>query len=133
MARTKVTLAIHQRIAQREVLRQTHQGVVHRSVTMRMELAQHITHHPRRFLARCGRPTAHVPHGVQDARLHRLLAVTNARQGTILDRADGVLQVLQGGIAPQGQGIALLTLQGREIRRQATAATTRRLDHGRHG
>ena len=48
--RTKVTLTIHQRVAQREILRHTHDGVVHRRVAVRVILTDHITDDTRRFL-----------------------------------------------------------------------------------
>ena len=42
--RAEVAVAVHQRIAHGEVLRQAHQGVVNRSVAVRMVAAQHVAH-----------------------------------------------------------------------------------------
>ena len=40
---TKVSLGIHYRVAQREVLGQTDQGIIDRGITMRVILAQNVT------------------------------------------------------------------------------------------
>jgi hypothetical protein len=75
-----------------------------------MELAQHIAHHAR-ALHRLGatRPAerqAHALHRVQDAPLHRLLAVAHVGQRTALHDAERVLQVGLLGILRQRQAVA---------------------------
>ena len=89
-----------------------------------MELPEHVADHGRGLCALGARARAVVPHGVQDAALHRLLAVAHARQRAILHGGDGVLQVLRRGIAAQRQRIAVLARHRREVRRQPVAVST---------
>ena len=51
--RTEVAVAVHQRVAHGEVLRQTHHGVIDRSVAVGMVPSQHRTDGIRRI---CGKP-----------------------------------------------------------------------------
>jgi len=48
--RTEVTLSVHQRVAQREILRHTHDGVIYRCVAVRMVLTDHVADDTRRLL-----------------------------------------------------------------------------------
>ncbi len=98
VARAEVALAVDQRVAQREVLRQAHQRVVRRLVAVRVVLAEHVADHARR-LHRLGiGAQAHLVHREQDAALHRLLAVGHLGQRTALDHADGIVQVRALGV-----------------------------------
>ncbi len=96
----KVALTVDQRIALTEILGHAHQGVIGRLVTVRMKAAQHVAHHTGTF-DRLGTGIAigpakaqtHARHGIQDAPLHRLLAVAHIRQGPALDHAQCVFKV----------------------------------------
>lgn len=48
--RTKVTLTIYQHVTQRERLRHTDNGVVHRGITMGMVFTDYVTNDTGRFL-----------------------------------------------------------------------------------
>ena len=91
--RAEVTVTIHQHIAHGEVLGKTHQGVVHRGVTMGVVAAQHVTHAGGGFLKGPVRGEVILIHGVEDTAVDRLETVTNIRQGTANDDAHGVLDV----------------------------------------
>ena len=79
--RTKVTLTIHQRIAQREVLCQTYHGIVDRCVAVGVVRAQHRTNGIGRFAVCMAGVVAALMHGVQDAAVDRLQAVPHIGQG----------------------------------------------------
>ena len=106
VARAEVAFAVDQRIAHGEVLREPHQGVVHRLVAVRMEFTEHLADHGRGLRALGARARAVVPHRIENAALHRLLAVAHARQRAVLHGGDRVLQVLRRGVAPERQRIA---------------------------
>jgi hypothetical protein len=104
VAAAEVALAVDQRVALRKVLRHAHQRVVGRAVAVRVELAQHVAHHAgalHRLGRRCwaGKAQAHAVHGVQDAALHRLLAVAHIGQRAALDDRQRVFQVGALGVA----------------------------------
>ena len=77
---TKVTLAVHQRIAQRPILGHADHGVVHRGVPVRVVLTQYFPHYPRRFLVRTSGGVSHLVHSKQYPTVHRLKAVSHIRQ-----------------------------------------------------
>jgi len=106
-------LPIDQRVALAEILRHAHQGVVGGLVAVRVETAQHVTHHARTFHRLGGGVAigaavaqAHALHGVQDATLHGLLAVTYVGQGTAFDDAERVFQIGALGVGGQAVGVA---------------------------
>ena len=70
-----------------------HQGVVYRAVTVGMVFAQYLSHYAGALLVRRVGPRAHLLHGVEDASMHRLEAVTHVGQGPRDDDAHGVGQV----------------------------------------
>ena len=70
--RTKVTLAFHQRIAQAEILCQTHHGIVHAGVTMGVIAAQHSANGVGTFAGGMMAVVASLVHGIQNAAMHRL-------------------------------------------------------------
>ena len=118
VAAAKVALAVHQRVAQRKVLRHAHQRVIRRRVAVRVEFAQHIAHHARAFDGRCRRVAArsaiaqpHLVHNVEDAALHRLLAIGHVGQGAALDHRQGVFQV--GALGVMGKRQAAIIIAGR--------------------
>ena len=89
---TEVTLAIHQRIAHGEILRQTDHGVINRRVTMGVIGAQHGTHGIRTLAVGMAGVVAALIHGVKDAAVHRLQAVAHIRQSTGYDNGHGIVQ-----------------------------------------
>jgi hypothetical protein len=93
VARTEVALAVDQRIAQREVLRHAHHGVIDAGIAVRVILADHVADHARALdvLGAGGKP--HLVHRMQDAALHRLEAVLDLRQGARPHHAHGIGEV----------------------------------------
>jgi hypothetical protein len=83
--RTEVALPIDQRHAQAVRLRQTYQCVVDGGVTVRVVVAHHVAHHLGALLVLAVGQQALLPHGEQDAPLHRLEAVAHVRQRTTGD------------------------------------------------
>ena len=81
----EVALALHEGIADIEVLRQTHHGVVDGAVAMGMVFAQHVAHDAGALAKRLVGRHAQFVHGVQDAPVHGLEAVAHIRQGTVDD------------------------------------------------
>ena len=107
VAAAEVALAIDQRIALGKVLRHAHQRVVGGAVAVRVVLAEHVANHAGAF-DRLGRriateAQAHAVHGVEDAALHRLLAVGHIGQGPALDDREGVFEV--GALGVGGEGV----------------------------
>ena len=74
--RAEVALAVHERIAEREVLDHPDHGVVDRGVPVRVVLAQHVTD-DRRALLVARRPglRTELAHRVQNAAVHGLETV----------------------------------------------------------
>ncbi|SAD91571.1 Uncharacterised protein [Enterobacter cloacae] len=62
--RTKVTLTIYQHVTQREGLRHTDNGVVHREITMRMVFTDYVTNDTGRFFVGFIPVIAQYVHGV---------------------------------------------------------------------
>ena len=90
--RAEVTLTVNQRIAQAEILCQTHHGIVDRSVTVRVVRAQHRTDRIGRFAVGMLRVIAALMHRVQNAAMHGLEAVTHIRQSTRHDNGHRVIK-----------------------------------------
>ena len=90
--RTKVTLTIHQRIAQREILCQTDHGIVDRCVAVGMVGAQHRTNGVGGFAVGMAGVVAALVHGVQNAAVNRLQTVAHIGQGAGHDDRHGVVQ-----------------------------------------
>ncbi len=91
--RTPVALTIHQRVAVREGLGHQHHGFVTGAVAVGVVLTQHVTHGTGGLLVLGQRRQTQLAHGVDDAPLHGLEAVTDMRQGPIHDDVHGVVQV----------------------------------------
>ena len=89
----KVALAVDQRVARGEILRQTHHGVVDRLVAMGMERAHHVADDFRRLLERCAGIEAQKAHAVEDAPVHRLQPVAGIRQGAVHDGRERVGEI----------------------------------------
>ena len=79
----KIALPINQRIAHRKILRQTHQSIVNRLVTMRVITTDNITDNARRFFETLLGVKAQLPHGIQQATVHRLQPVAHIGQSAI--------------------------------------------------
>ena len=79
--RAEVALALHQRVADGEVLRQAHHGVVDRAVAVGVVFTQDVAHDAGALPVGLVGRDAHLVHRVQDAAVHRLQAVPHVRQG----------------------------------------------------
>ena len=76
----EIALAVDQRIARGEILREAHQRVVDRLVAVRVELAHHVADDLGGFLERGAGVEPQQAHRVEDAAVHRLQAVAHIRQ-----------------------------------------------------
>ena len=91
--RTKVPLTVDQGIPHVEVLREPHQGVVDRRVSVRMVIAHHLADDLGALAIRAVRGQTHLPHAVEHAAMRRFQAVTNVRQRAPDDYAHRVIHV----------------------------------------
>ena len=90
---TEVAVTVHQHIAHGEILRQTHHGIVNRSVAMGMVFTQHVTDAGGRFLkGLVGGQSAFI-HGVKNPPMHRFQTVPHVGQGTTHNDAHGVFNI----------------------------------------
>jgi len=90
---TEVTLAIDEHVAQREILRHAHQGVVDRGVAVGMVLTHGFADHAGALDVRAVPHVVHFMHREQDAAVHWLQAIARIRQGAPDDHAHGVIEV----------------------------------------
>ena len=90
---TKVTLTIHQRVAQGKRLGHTNNGVVNGRVTMGVILTDDVTHHTGGFLVGLVPVVVEFGHGEQYAAMHRLEAVTHVWKCPPHDDAHGVIEI----------------------------------------
>ena len=81
----EIALAVDQRIARGEVLRQADHGVVDRLVAMRMERAHHVADDFSGLLEGRAGVEPQQTHAVEDAPVHRLQAVAGVRQRAVHD------------------------------------------------
>ena len=79
--RTEVTLAIHQRVAEGEILSQANHGVVDRRVAVGVVRAQHRTDGVGGFAVGVAGIVAALVHGIENAAVDGLQAVPDVRQG----------------------------------------------------
>ena len=89
---TEVAVTIDQRIAQRKVLRQSHERVINGSVTVRMVTTEHRTNGVGALAVRLVRRQLVLVHRVNDTAVHRLQAVTHIRQRTRNDDRHRICQ-----------------------------------------
>ena len=89
----EIALAVDQRIARGEILREAHHGVVDRLVAMRMERAHHVADDLGRFLERRAGIEPQQPHAVEDAPMHRLQPVAGVRQRAVHDGRQRVSEI----------------------------------------
>ena len=91
--RSEVPRTVDEGVAQREGLRHSHQGVVHRGIAVRMVVAQHGADDGRRLAMLGVGPQVLLPHRVEDAPLHGLQTVADVGQGAGRDDRQGVVQI----------------------------------------
>ena len=91
--RTEVAVTVNQRIAHGEILRQTNERVVNRSVAVGMILTKHVTDTGRRLLERLVRGQTALMHRIQDAAVNRFQTVAHIGQRTSYNNAHRVLDV----------------------------------------
>ena len=89
----KIALAVDQRIARGEILRQTHHGVVDRLVAMRMERAHHVADDLGRLLERRAGVEPEQSHTVKNAAVHRLQPVAGVRQSAVHDGRERIGEI----------------------------------------
>ena len=89
----EIALAVDQRIARGEILRQTHHGVVDRLVAMGMERAHHVADDLGGFLEPRARIEPQQPHAVEDAAMHRLQAIARIRQRAVHDGRERISEI----------------------------------------
>ena len=93
VGRAEIALAVDQRIAQREILRHAHQRVVSRGVAVRMVFAEHLADDARRLGVLHAGAQPELVHRVEDAALHRLLAVFDVRDRAAAHHAHRIGEV----------------------------------------
>ncbi len=91
--RAEVALAVHQGVAQAEVLGHAGHGVVDRAVAVRVILAEHLTDDTGGLAVRCAGAVAHVIHRVDDAALDGLHPVARVGQCPRDDNTHRVVQI----------------------------------------
>ena len=92
-AGAEVALAVDERVAQRPVLHEAHEGVVDRRVAVRVVVAHDVADDARALVVAAVGAVAAVVHRVDDAAVHRLEAVAHVGQGAADDDRHGVLDV----------------------------------------
>ena len=76
----KVALSFDEQVARREVLRQTHHGVVDGGIAVRVVFAEHVADDARGLAEGLVRRDAELVHGIEDAAMHGLEAVAHVGQ-----------------------------------------------------
>ncbi len=89
--RPEVPLAVHERIAKREVLGHAHQRVVDGRVAVGVVLAQDLADHRRRLLVRPVGLQPELAHGVEDPPVYGFQPVARVGEGTLDDDAHRVV------------------------------------------
>ena len=102
VARTEVTLSVDERVALRKVLRHANKCFIGGAVAVGVVAAEYIADYACTFDGFCAgvaaKAQAHAGHGIQDASLHRFLAVADIGQGAAFDYAQGVFKVSALGV-----------------------------------
>ena len=89
----EIALAVDQRIALREILRQPDQRLIHRELAMRVEFADHVADDAGAFLVAGAGIEPQLVHRVQDAAMHRLQPVAHIGQRARHDRRQRIGQI----------------------------------------
>ena len=92
-ARAEVALAVDERVAQRPVLHEAHEGVVDRRVAVRVVVTHDVADDARALVVAAVGAVAAVVHRVDDAPVHGLEAVAHVGQGAADDDRHRVLDV----------------------------------------
>ncbi len=92
-AGAEVALAVDERVAQRPVLHEAHEGVVDRRVAVRVVVAHDVADDTRALVVAAVGAVAAVVHRVDDAAVHGLEAVAHVGQGAADDDRHRVLDV----------------------------------------
>ena len=89
----EVALAVHQRVAQGEVLGHAHHGVIDRGVAVGVVFTDDVADDAGALAVGPVIVVAALAHGEENAAVHRLEAVAHVRQGPADDDGQGVLQI----------------------------------------
>ena len=89
----EIALAVDQRIALREILREPHQRVVDRLVAMRVIFTDHVADDARAFLEAARGVELELAHGVEQAAVHRLQPVAHIGQRALRDGGERIGEV----------------------------------------
>ena len=116
----EVAVAVDERGAHGEPLRQADHGLIDRGVTVRVVLTDNFADRPSRLLVRAVGEDARLVHGVQDAAVNRLQAVADVRQGARRDDRHRVLD----------EGLAHLVAELLDLERAAVLVGLARVDAG---
>ncbi len=90
--RAEVSLPVHQRIAQREILHHPHQRVVDRYVAVRVILPEHVADDRGALLVGAAGDEPQLVHGEQDAAVHGLEPVAHIGERALHDHAHRVVE-----------------------------------------
>ena len=89
----KVSLAVHERVAHVEILREADEGVVHGTVTVRMEFAQNFADDLGTLAISLRGGEAKLVHAEKNSAVDGLEAVAHVGQRAADDHAHGVIEV----------------------------------------
>ena len=89
----EVAVAVHQHVAHGEILRQTHQRVVHGGVAVGVIASQHVAHAGGGLLEGSVAGQVVLVHGVEDTPVHGLQAVAHVGQRPSHDDGHGVFDI----------------------------------------
>jgi hypothetical protein len=90
--RAEVAVAVDERNAQRERLRQAHEGVVDGAITVRVQLSHHLADDAGRLHVPAVGPQPHLGHLIEDAALHGFESVARIGQRARVDDRVGVFE-----------------------------------------
>ena len=100
--RAEVALAVDERVAHREVLREADERVVDRRVAVRVVVAHHLADDAGALRVRARGPEAHVGHPVQDPPVDRLEPVADVGQRAPDDDRHRVVEVRRAHLVLEG-------------------------------
>ena len=89
----EIALAVDQRIALREILREPHQRVVDGLIAMRVVFTDHVADDARAFLEAARGVEPELPHGVKQAAMHGLQPVAHIGQRAVQDGGERISEV----------------------------------------
>ena len=121
----EVALAVDQHVAQAEVLRHAHDGVVDRLVAVRVVLADHVADDARALLVGAVPVVVQLVHREQHAPVHRLQAVARVGQRAADDHAHRVIEVRAPHLLFEADGQGFLGEGGHAGCRQGSRTTCR--------